>query len=77
MKEEIKKIIANELLISVDKVADTSRLDALGADSLNIASIMMDLERTLHVTIPVSMDSKIKTVGQLVDFVNSLTPNNK
>ncbi|HIU79854.1 MAG TPA: acyl carrier protein, partial [Candidatus Coproplasma excrementipullorum] len=46
--------------------------DDLGADSLDIVEMLMTLEDTTGKTIPDEKVTEIKTVGDLVDVLNSL-----
>ena len=73
MFEEIAKMLAEQLDIPVSKITLQSNIiDDLGADSLDIVEMIMTLEDTTGKTIPDEKVTEIKTVGDLVDVLNSL-----
>mgnify|MGYP001624459157 FL=1 len=73
MFEEIAKMLAEQLDIPVSKITLQSNIiDDLGADSLDIVEMLMTLEDTTGKTIPDEKVTEIKTVGDLVDVLNSL-----
>ena len=73
MFEEIAKMLAEQLDIPVSKVTlESNIIDDLGADSLDIVETLMTLEDNTGKTIPDEKVANIKTVGDLVDVLNSL-----
>lgn len=73
MFEEIAKMLAEQLDIPVSKVTlESNIIDDLGADSLDIVEMLMTLEDNTGKTIPDEKVANIKTVGDLVDVLNSL-----
>ena len=69
---KVKEIIANQLGKDVAEVKDSASLvDDLGADSLSIVEIMMELENELGVKIPDDASDKIKTVADVVGFIEA------
>lgn len=73
MFEEIAKMLAEQLDIPVSKITLQSNIiDDLGADSLDIVEMLMTLEDTTGKIIPDEKVTEIKTVGDLVDVLNSL-----
>lgn len=69
---KVKEIIANQLGKDVAEVKDAASLvDDLGADSLSIVEIMMELENELGVKIPDDASDKIKTVADVVGFIEA------
>jgi acyl carrier protein len=69
---KVKEIIANQLGKDVAEVTDgASLVDDLGADSLSIVEIMMELENELGVKIPDDASDKIKTVADVVSFIEA------
>jgi len=70
--EKIKKIIAKNLSISEDKVTmEADFVNDLGADSIDLVEIYMDLEDEFETSIPDQDLPNIKTVGDLVKFIDS------
>jgi acyl carrier protein len=69
---KVKEIIANQLGKDAAEVTDgASLVDDLGADSLSIVEIMMELENELGVKIPDDASDKIKTVADVVSFIEA------
>ena len=72
MFEEIKKVIVDTLSCDEDKVTpEASLTDDLGADSLDAVELGMAIEEAVGVTIEDEDLPKIKTVQDLVDYVES------
>lgn len=59
-------------------IRDTDQLvDEFGVDSLNVADLLLGIERVLDVTFPPGAESRfagVETVGELVDLVAALEP---
>lgn len=69
---QVKAVIAERLGAEIDKVNEgTSFVDDLGADSLDIVELVMDLEEKFSVEIPDEDAEKIATVGNAVDYIIS------
>ena len=72
MFEEIKAVIVETLSVDEDKVTlDASLSDDLGADSLDAVELGMAIEENLGVAISDEDLPNIKTVQDLVDYVES------
>lgn len=66
--EKLKKIIAEVLNVDVDEITmDTTFVDDLGADSLDIFQIIMGLEEEFDIEIANEEAEKIVTVGDAVE----------
>ncbi len=69
--EKIRKIICEELFIDPEQVTmETSCIEDLGADSLDLVDLTMVIEETF--SLPEVTDEELKqivTVGDLVEFV--------
>ena len=73
MLERIQEIIANELGVSKDKVTPDARLtEDLGADSLDAVEIMMVLEEEYGITIDDDNFQNIKTVNDIVAYIENV-----
>ena len=69
--DKIKEIIAKQLNISVDSVAeDKEVVKDLGADSLDIVEMLMTIEEELSITIPDEDAVNIKTVGDIAKLLD-------
>ena len=72
MKEKVKKLIADQLCISVEKVTDEADITKdLGADSLDVVELLMAFEEEFGVSISDEDATKIKTVNDIVAYVES------
>ena len=70
--ESVKKIIIDQLGVGESQVVqDASFVDDLGADSLDTVELVMALEEEFGIEIPDEDAEKIKTVGNVVDYVSS------
>lgn len=72
MFEKVKKIIVEQLGVEEEDIAlESSFIDDLGADSLDIVELIMALEEEFDIEIPDSEAEKIATVGDAVDFIKN------
>jgi len=70
--EKIKTIIADELGIEEDTIEVNSNLaEDLGADSLDAVELIMAIEEEFDIEIDDSSATKIKTVQDIVDYLES------
>jgi acyl carrier protein len=70
--ERVRKILVDQLGdISEDEVTPAASIvDDLGADSLDVVEIVMALEEEFEIEIPDEDAEKIKTVQQIVDYID-------
>jgi acyl carrier protein len=72
MFEKIRDIIAEQLGIEADEITtESSFVDDLGADSLDIVELIMALEEEFNMEIPDEEAEKISKVGDVVEYINS------
>ena len=72
--EKLKKIIAEVLNVDVDEITmDTTFVDDLGADSLDIFQIIMGREEEFDIEIANEEAEKIITVGDAVEQIKNAT----
>lgn len=70
MFDEVKAIVVEQLGVEEDQVTmDSSFVDDLGADSLDIVELIMALEDKFGIEIPDADAEKIATVGDAVKFI--------
>ncbi|MDR1217479.1 MAG: acyl carrier protein [Oscillospiraceae bacterium] len=67
--ERIAAIIAEHLGCAADSISRASTFEDLGIDSLDTVEMVMQLEEELGTELEI--ESKLGTVGELVDFVES------
>ncbi|KAA1042771.1 acyl carrier protein [Macrococcus equipercicus] len=71
--DKVKEIIVDRLGVDAEKVTpEASFKDDLGADSLDIAELVMELEDEFGMEIPDEEAEKINTVGDAVSYIESL-----
>lgn len=69
--ERVKKVLVEQLDVSEDEVTpEASMVDDLGADSLDLVEIVMGLEEEFDIEIPDEDAENIKTVQQIIDYVD-------
>jgi len=71
--EQVGEVIANQLEVSQDRITrETSFADDLGADSLDMVELVMELEEEFDISISEDAALKIKSVGQAIDEIEKL-----
>ncbi|WP_291582626.1 acyl carrier protein [Clostridium sp. UBA6640] len=72
MFEKIRERIAEQLSIEEDEIKmESSFVDDLGADSLDIVELIMALEEEFDIEIPDEDAEKISTVGDVVEYIKA------
>lgn len=70
VESKVIELVAKQLEVSKDKISHTSSfVNDLGGDSLDTVELIMDLEDALDISIPDEVAEKIKTVGDLITYV--------
>lgn len=68
--DKVKEIIVSELKVDPSKVTPEANLkDDLGADSIDAVEVIMSLEDEFNISIDDDAAQNIKTVQDLVDFI--------
>ena len=71
---KLKKIIADVLNVDPDEITmDTTFLDDLGADSLDVFQIIMGIEEEFDIEVPAEEAEKITTVEEAVNMIKAAT----
>ena len=70
--EKLKKVIAEVLNVDPEEITmDTTFMDDLGADSLDVFQIIMGIEETFDIEIPAEEAEKINTVEEAVELIKN------
>lgn len=72
MLEKITNVIADQLSIDPSKVTpESSLIDDLKADSLDIAALMLELEEEYNIEIPDEDLVSLKTVQDIANYISA------
>lgn len=72
--EKVRGIIVDQLDVEEDAVTmEASIIDDLGADSLDVVDLVMSLEEEFDVEIPDEEVENIKTIGDIVKYIEDRT----
>ena len=72
--EKLKKVIAEVLNVDPEEITmETTFMDDLGADSLDVFQIVMGIEEEFDIEIPAEKAEKITTVEEAVELIKSAT----
>ena len=72
IEAKVKSIIADQLGVGEDEIkAESSFIEDLGADSLDIVELVMAMEEEFEVEIPDEEAENIKTVGDAINYINT------
>ena len=70
--EKLQQIIAEVLNVDVDEITpDTTFVDDLGADSLDVFQIIMGIEEEFDIEIPQEKAEKIVSVGDAAEAIKA------
>ncbi|MCQ2534486.1 MAG: acyl carrier protein [Clostridia bacterium] len=73
MFNTIKKMIVDQLGVDESMISmDSSFIDDLNADSLDMVELVMAMEQEFDVSIPDEVAEKVSTVGEAIEFVKNL-----
>ncbi len=70
--EKLQEVIASVLSVDPNEIAlETTFLEDLGADSLDVFQIIMGIEEVFHIEIPAEKAERITTVGEAVELIKN------
>ncbi len=70
--ERVIKVVCEKMSKTPEQVTrDSSFINDLGADSLDIVELVMELEDEFGISIPDTDSEKIQTVGNAIDYIQS------
>ena len=71
--DTVKEMIASQLRVDAASITEESRLvEDLKADSANIMVMIMDLEDRFGITVEDDQIMKLRTVGDVVRYIDSM-----
>ncbi|HKM34886.1 MAG TPA: acyl carrier protein [Lachnospiraceae bacterium] len=74
--EKLKKVIAEVLNVDPEEITlESTFMDDLGADSLDVFQIIMGIEEEFGIEIPAEKAEKIATVEEAVEMIKSAINN--
>jgi len=72
IEAKVKSIIADQLGVGEDEIKmESSFIEDLGADSLDIVELVMAMEEEFEIEIPDDEAENIKTVGDAINYINT------
>lgn len=72
LEEKVIGIIMEQLDVTLEEcVPEASFIDDLGADSLDLVELIMEMEETFNVRIPDNEIEKIRTIKDVLDYIIS------
>jgi acyl carrier protein len=72
LEEKVISIIVEQLDVTKEEcVLEASFIDDLGADSLDLVELIMEMEETFGLTIADNELEKIRTIKDVIDFLKS------
>lgn len=70
--EKVKAILSEQFDVEEDSITpDTSIAEDLGADSLDVVDLLMSIEDEFEIEVPDEEIDNIKTVGELVKYIEN------
>ena len=70
LEERVVEVICENLGVNRQQVnRQTKFQEDVGADSLALTEMVMELEEEFEITIPDDQAEKIKTVGEAIDYI--------
>lgn len=74
--EKLKKVIAEVLNVDPEEITmESTFMDDLGADSLDVFQIIMGIEEEFDIEIPAEKAENITTVEEAVEMIKSAVNN--
>ncbi|HEV7434654.1 MAG TPA: acyl carrier protein [Pseudorhizobium sp.] len=68
--DRVKQIIVEQLGLKLEQVVESASLaEDLGADSLEVVQIVMEIEEAFDIEVPDDLAETIVTVGDAIEFV--------
>ena len=76
VEQRVIEIVCEHLAVNKETVnRNTAFIEDIGADSLDIVELVMELEEEFDIQIPDDQAEKIKTVGEAIDYIENAVKN--
>ena len=70
VEQRVIAIVSDHFAYDKEKITrSTTFIEDIGADSLDIVELVMELEEEFDIQIPDDQAEKIKTVGEAIDYI--------
>lgn len=74
ISEKVKELVVKQLAVAEDQVTNDAKfIEDLHADSLDIVELIMALEEEFDAEIPDEEAENLKTVGDVIDYIEKKT----
>ena len=74
IEDRVKNVIKEQLGVKEEEITrDASLMDDLGADSLDLIELVMELEEEFAIEIPDEDAENIHTVGEVITYIEGKT----
>lgn len=74
IETKVKKIIHEQLDVNLDEIKAETTLEELNIDSLGTVEVLLALEETFEIDIPDETVGTLKTIKDVVDYVEKHPP---
>lgn len=71
--DKVKQLIVDRFGVPEDKVTNAMTFDDLGADSIDVVELVMEMEDTFNVQFEDTRIAALANVGDVVAYIDSLT----
>jgi acyl carrier protein len=75
--EKVKQIIKEQLGVEEDQITPSASFVDLGADSLDTVELVMAIEEAFDIEIPDNDAEKMRTVQDVIDYIEKHSKNKK
>lgn len=76
VEQRVIDIVSEHFAYDKEKITrNTTFIEDIGADSLDIVEFVMELEEEFDIQIPDDQAEKIKTVGEAIDYIDAAVKN--
>lgn len=71
IESQVNEVLADKLVLEPDMIRPEEKLTDLGADSLDLVEIVMELETLFNISIPDMEMDNIITVQDIYNYLNA------